>query len=378
MSGPLLVPICEDLGFSRGEFTFHRTIFFLTGACLMPVYGKFYHRFGVKKTLLVSSIAIAVITFMYSFSTNIWHFYIIAFANGIFIVGPSFMTVGYLINNWFNDKRGFATGIAFAGSGIGTAIFIPIAAYLLELTDWRIVYRFSGLVILVILLPTILFLVKDNPKDMGLSPYSSKEKKEEKAEHTGVDIPFSNAIKSPIFWMLLLSFFLLSIMAGGPNFNAVPYLTDIGYTVAFAATVMSLLMLAHTIGNMTLGGFFDRFGILAGSLFLGLCCIIFPILALNAGNQVFVWILPVFYGPASSGFVPVALFVTAYFGRKSFAAIFAVFNMAAQIGTALSGPAMAVIYDLTGSYYWGWMMLLGFGIVITICLVASYYRNRRT
>jgi len=349
MSGPLLVPICDDLGFTRGEFTFHRTIFFLSGALLMPLYGRLYDRMGVKKVLLASSVAIAIITFLYSFSTNIWHFYLIALANGVFIAGPGFMTVGYLINTWFSDSRGFATGIAFAGSGIGTASFIPIATQLAEHTDWRTVYRFSGIVILVILVPTILLLIKDKPQDMGLEPYKGKSKTSKKTEIMGAEIDFKHAIRKPTFWMILLSFFFLSIMAGGPNFNAVPYLTDIGYTAAFAGMIMSLLMLAHTLGNMTLGGVFDRFGMLAGSLFLGLCCIVFPILALNAAYPIFVWILPLFYGPASSGFVPVALFVTAYFGRNSFAAIFAVFNMAAQIGTALSGPAMAVIYDLTGS-----------------------------
>jgi len=380
MSGPLLVPICDDLGFSRGEFTFHRTIFFLTGAAFMPLFGRLYKQVGVKKVLLVSSIFVAIFTFAYSFSTNIWHFYLIAFFNGVFVSGPGFMTVGYLINNWFADRRGFATGIAFAGAGFGTAAFIPIASYITEVFDWRVVYRFSGIVILTILLPTIIFLIKDHPQDKGLAPYTDKLKtdKPEATETLSIDVLFKQAIKKPIFWLLLFAFFLLSIMAGGPNFNAVPYLTDIGYSAAFAAVIMSALMLAHTLGNMTLGGFFDRFGMLIGSVFLGICCIVFPILALNASNPVFVWVMPLFYGPASSGFsVPVALFVTTYFGRKDFAAIFAVFNMAGQTGTALSGPSMAVIYDITGSYFWGWIMLLGFGIIITVCLISSHYINRR-
>jgi len=47
--------------------------------------------------------------------------------------------------------------------------------------------------------------------------------------------------------------------------------------------------------------------------------------------------------------------------------------MSMQIGTAISGPAMAIIYDLAGSYFWSWVMLSGFGLVITICLVLSFY-----
>jgi MFS family permease len=379
-SGILIKPICDSLGFARGEFTFHRTIMILVGAFLMPLYARIYRRIGVKKVLFVCIIAMAAVTYAYSFSTRIWHFYLIALINGIFICGPSFMTARFLINNWFKDKRGFVTGIAFAGAGIGTAVFIPIAGYVAESMDWQAVYRFVGIAIFVIMLPTVILLVRENPQSMGLTPYTEKTKADsgEKSESQETGIMFRQAIKTPIFWMLIISFFLLSIMAGGPNFNSIPYLTDIGYPVAFASFVMSLLMITHMLGNVSLGGFFDRFGILTGSIFLSLCCIIFPILALNAANPVFVWIYAVFYGPASAGFsVPVILFVSLYFGRKDFAAIFSVFNMAGQLGTALSGPSMAVIYDMTGSYFWGWIMLIAFGTIILICLSSAYFLKKK-
>lgn len=381
MSGVLLVPITEDLNFARGEFTLHRTIMMLAGALVTPFYGKLYQRFGVKVLLLISSISVGVITFAYSLSTNIWHFYLLALLNGAFINGPGFLTIGYLINNWFEDKRGVVIGVAYAGAGFGAASLIPVSNWIMEQFDWRIAYRFSGVLVMAILIPTILFLIKDKPEDKGLKPYVSKEKADvkKKTQPVGADILFSKALKSPVFWMLFLAFFLLSIMAGGPNFNLVPYLTDIGYTAAFAAIVMSVVMLAHTLGNISLGGFFDRFGMLVGSVFLGICCIIFPILALNAEIPAFIWLFALFYGPASAGFaVPVAIFVTTYFGRKDFAIIFSVLNMAGMLGTAISGPSMAVIFDSTGHYFWGWIMLLGFGVVITLCLLSAYLINRRT
>ena len=380
MSGPLLVPICDDLGFTRAEFTFHRTILFLLGACFMPFYGRLFDRIGVKKVLLVTSVAIAVLIFTFSFANYLWHFYVLAAVNSIVVSGVSFMSVGYLISKWFDDRRGLVTGLAFAGSGIGTAVFIPIVTAIVEHADWRAVYRIIGIIVLVVVFPTVLFLVKDKPEDVGLKPYTNKTKPEatkSQPEASKVNISFAQAIKTPTFWMLLMAFFLLSIMAGGPNFNAVPYLTDIGYSAAFAATVMSVLMLAHTLGTLTLGGFFDRFGMLKGSLFLGICCIIFPLMAINAGVPVFVWLFALFYGPASSGFVPVTLFAAFYFGGKDFALIFSVLNMAMQIGTAISGPALAIIYDVTGSYFLGWIMLFVFGIIITACLVGSHLLNRK-
>jgi sugar phosphate permease len=381
MSGVLLKPICDSLGFSRGDFTFHRTILILTSAVLMPVYGRIYDRIGVKKVLTVSSIALALFTFAYSFASQIWHFYLIALLNGIFVSGPGFMTAGYLINKWFDDKRGFAIGIAYAGAGIGAALFIPIVGQMAERRDWMFVYRFIGIAVLVVLLPIVLFLIKERPQDIALMPYKDKKntQRSETFEGEKTSLLFNQAVKTPVFWMLLLAFFLLSIMAGGPNFNVVPYLTDIGYTAVFASIVMSALMLMHMLGNITLGGFFDRFGMLKGSIFLSLCCLVFPIFALNSSLPVLIWVFVLFYGPASAGWtVPAALFATVYFGKKSFAAIFSVINMVGMIGTALSGPSMAVIYDMTGSYFWAWIMLLGFGAIIAVCLIGSHFLNRKT
>ena len=374
MSGPLLVPITEELGFSRGSFTFHRTILFLLGALFMPLYARLFERIGVKKVLLVSTVAVAVLIFSFSFATELWHFYVLAAINSVVVSGPSFLSVGYMISKWFDSRRGLVTGVAFAGFGVGTTMFIPVFTWLEYVADWQTVYRVIGVIVFIVVFPTVFFLVKDKPQDINLEPYN-KNPNQKKLERFNVN--FSNAIKTPIFWMLLVGFFLLSIMQGAPNFNAQAYLTDIGYTPDFAAMVMVVLMLAHTLGALTLGGFFDKFGMMAGSLFLGIACIIFPLLAVFAEIPVFLWLFALFYGPASSGFVPVALFVTFYFGGKDFALIFSVFNMVMQLGMSISGPALAVIYDFSGSYFWGWIMLMGFGVIITAALIGSNLLSQR-
>ncbi|MCL2840389.1 MAG: MFS transporter [Defluviitaleaceae bacterium] len=377
MSGPLLVPITEELAFSRGAFTFHRTILFLLGALFMPLYGRLFERIGVKKVLLVSTVAAAILIFTFGFATELWHFYVLAAINSLVVSGPSFMSVGYMISRWFDAKRGFVTGLAFAGFGVGTTIFIPVATWLESMMGWQAVYHIIGIIVFVVVFPTVLFLVKDKPEDMGLEPYQGKAGVDKPKNHL-INISFKDAMKTPIFWMLLIGFFLLAIMQGAPNFNAQAYLTDIGYTPDFAAMVMVVLMLAHTLGSLTLGGFFDKFGMMAGGLFLGIACIIFPMLAIFAEIPVFLWLFALLYGPASSGFVPVALFVTFYFGGKDFALIFSVFNMVMQMAMAISGPVLAVIYDFSGSYFWGWIMLAGFGVVITICLsVANFLNNKQ-
>ena len=46
---------------------------------------------------------------------------------------PAIVSVGY----YFEKKRALATGIAVCGSVFGTFVFAPVAAFLLEIYDWK-------------------------------------------------------------------------------------------------------------------------------------------------------------------------------------------------------------------------------------------------
>lgn len=379
-NGVLVKPICDSLGFLRGEFTLHRTIITLVGAGMLPFFGKICKQIGVKNMLIVSAVATGLITFSYSFATQLWHFYIIALFNGIFMVGPSFLTVGILISNWFDDKKGVATGLAYSGAGFGAALLVPIVGQIEVNYSWQTVYRFIGILILIVLVPTVVFLVKEKPQDMGLLPYRAISKKDEnnKEEFQHRGIVLQQAVGTPMFWILMLAFFLLSIVAGAPNIHTVAFLSDAGYTTAFAALILSLMMIMHMLGNIFLGGFFDRFGMLIGSLFLGICCIVFQILIVNAEASANVYLFTLIYGVASSGFtVPATFFISKCFGSKDFSSIFSMITISTTAGTALAGPAMGLVYDVSGNYFGGWMMMLIFGIIITLCLLVTYFIYRK-
>jgi len=376
-------PVCDDLGFSRGQFTLYRTIITLVSTPLMPIYGRKIRSIGLKKLILISAIGCGLISISYSFSTQLWHFYVLAAFNGILVNGTSFMVIGTLVSGWFHDKKGFATGLAYCGSGLGAAIMVPLLGQVIEHTDWRWGYRTIGIVGMAILVPTVLLLVKESPERMGLEPYrSDKGGQASAAAQTGQDasigLTMKEALKSPVFWLLAIAFFCISMCAASTNTHTAPYLSDLGYSTGFAASVVSLFMLVLTVGKIVLGYIFDRLGALWGSLFVGICCIGFPILALLAHIPAMPWIYAIVVGMASCGFsVPVNVLITNYFGNKDFTAIFSIFSMVTMAGAAISLPVIGVIYDVTGSYHWAWIMLLITGCIVALCLVAANIMGRK-
>jgi len=370
-------PVTEDLGLSRGEFTFFRTIVVLIGAALLPFYGKLAKIHSIKRIMLIGTTISGLTLFGYSFATYLWHFYLIAVINGLFLNASHFMMISILINRWFEDKRGLALGIAFAGSGLGAAIMVPLASAVIEAAGWRWGFRVSGIASVAVLIPTILFLLKNHPEEKGLSPY--RIEKTEKTENADTNknlatapkgLMLAEARKTPTFWLLAIALLCISIGAASPNAHTAPFLGDLGYSYAVISAVVSLSMIVLTVGKIIMGTVFDRFGTYAGGIALGLFFILSPVFALLSANPVAPWAHAVFLGLASTGFsIPVNIFAMKYFGEKDFPAIISILSMIMAFGAALSPPGMGLMYDFFGNYTIAWVALIVSGSIVTICLL---------
>jgi len=373
-----VVPVCEALGVSRSSFTFHRTILTLVSCCVTPFFGKLIQRFGVRSMMLTGAIFLGIINFCYSFATNLTHFYILAFINGLFSNTLSFMVVGILIGSWFADSKGLATGIAYSGSGIGGAIMIPLVTSVVEKFDWRMGYRVIGIVGLVALSAVVLILVRNLPQDKGLTPYVSGKKKDTPAEKPVFDLALADVMKTSRFWLLAAAFLLIACFASATNTHSTPFLSDIGYPSETVSAVISLFMIFLTVGKILLGFLYDKFGSLVSAFFIGICCIVFPIAALLSGSMPFPWIYAVSIGTASCAFsTPMPILVTRYFGTKDYPTIMSIFSTVTSLGSSFAVPLMGAVYDNTGSYDPAWYVLLVLSCVIAVFLVASELSYRR-
>lgn len=370
----LIKPICESLGFARGEFTLFNTISMLTGVLVLPAFGSVLRKYKTRHILLVCAVAGGLVRFGYAASTRLWHFYLLGFLNGLFINGTNFVIVGNIIRVWFKDNRGVATGIAYAGSGLLGSLTLPAISGVYEQYGWQWAFRLMGIMGMAVLIPVILLLIKDRPEDMGLKPYTKTtapdEKGAEPPDAQPIGLTRGQALKTPTFWLLAVSVFLIAFCSAGPQQHTASYLTDIGYSPAFATSIISFYLIVLTVGKISLGALFDKFGVFMGSLFVGACCIVSPTLALAAGIPAMPWVYTVVLGLANSGIsVPNSVLTSTYFGDREFSSIFSMVTMASTLGTAVSAPLMGAIYDFTGHYNPGWYLAIAAGCVVTACLV---------
>ena len=376
-----IAPVCAQMGFAKGEFTLYRTIVSLLGALLMPVFARFIRKAGVKKVMLIGLMGNALAYTLYSFAGALWQFYLAAALEGIFTNGISFLSIGVLINNWFLDNRSTVAGIAYAGTGLGGAVFVPIISQLAERLGWRWAYRGVAAVSVAVLLPVILLLLRDSPAQMGLAPYQAPGKKQEEGQApagAGSGVSLFAAKKMPAFWLLIFGFFLLNICCGGPSNHNVAFLQDLGYSTAFAAAVTSGYMAVVAAGKIAAGTLFDRLGTPRTALLLCAACIGFPVLALFCRVPGIPWAYAAFLGFTGMGpSVGISALVRHVFGDRDFASIFSLASMASTLGAAVAAPLMGVIYDASGSYTPAWMLWLVFSVLMAACLMGALFAAKK-
>ncbi|EFO26049.1 hypothetical protein LOAG_02432 [Loa loa] len=103
-----------------------------------PVVGGLVNKYGARMVVIIGSF-VASLSFLASiFCSNIYMFMIFyGFLGGAgfgLIYLPSIVTVGY----YFEKKRSIATGLAVAGSGVGTFVLPPLCIVLINKFGWKI------------------------------------------------------------------------------------------------------------------------------------------------------------------------------------------------------------------------------------------------
>ena len=245
----------------------------------MYVVGRLIRKENIKLLLSLAAITISLSYLCLSFGTRVWHWYIIAvpigFASGI----VSNVPIGILISNWFEEKRGLASGIAYSFTGIMGAALSPIASNLISSFGWQATYRIIALIPIILLLPLTLFLIEFSPEQKNLLPYGMDTEEHKKARETSQDelpvtgISFATAKTSIIFYFCILSSGLFSL-AGGFHQQFPNYALPLGLSIQIGSFMVTVCMVTQLIVNLPLGILCDKIGVTkAGALFsaLGIC-----------------------------------------------------------------------------------------------------------
>jgi len=234
---PLYSFIALSLSMSFGELGLVPA-FFLLGAGIFQIpAGIISYKIGPKTTAMLGMYILSLFTILSAFSWNLYSLLFFRFMVGVGAAMYFSPAIGILKNLFSKSRSGLAMGFYNAafnlGAGIGIILWGPIALYL----GWNFSLVIGGLISLIITVEN----------HIVLPDYRSREK---------VSIRSTLLNKNIIFLALSLGGFWGSYFATAQFLDT--YLQKIGYSVAFAGTVSSLILLFGTIGGPIGGYISDR------------------------------------------------------------------------------------------------------------------------
>jgi MFS family permease len=374
------VPLVEEFRWSRGLTAGALSVSAVVQGLCAPLAGIVADRFGSRPVIVSGVIVLAAASMLASTIQTPWHLYLYTGVLGALgIVAVGWVPTGLLLSRWFQARRGRMAGVAFSGMGFGVFAIGPLTQWLIAATTWRTASLVLGLGTLILLLPLVLWAIRDPPPatlpvgttGTGLAPPGPPTRARPR------DATLAEALGTRAFWALFAAYFFTPLAVFPVATHAVAYAVDQGYPAMLAATAFGAMGLMSSVGRVGFGFATDRIGG-PRTATLSYACTAAGTAALMALSIVPgpVWLV-VFSLLFGLGFGARGPIITAMaselFGGRRFGVIYGVLNLGNGIGGALGPWFGGAVHDVTGSYRVAFLAAIGF----SACGAACFWLARR-
>jgi MFS transporter, ACS family, D-galactonate transporter len=187
----------KAFGLSNTDRGLLNSAFFWAYAVLQIPAGWVVDRYGVKWPYAISFLFWCVAAAATSFAGTVAALIALRIILGVgeSVVAPA--SYKWIRMNFDEKQRGLAVGLYMTGTKIGPAIGTPLAAWLIAMYDWRMMFVLIGLGGLVWLGPW-LWLVKDDRRTAA---------QRAAAKAAAPAIPFGRVMASPVIWGTIVASF---------------------------------------------------------------------------------------------------------------------------------------------------------------------------
>ena len=355
-----LKPVSLEFGWTRGQTSFAYTVASLSSAAFGVVWGQVADKFGTRWFGFVGAICMGLTLFLLSGMNSVFQFYLLYFLFGAMgsalLFSPLYANVGF----WFKENPGLALGLAASGGAIGQAFIPHISGILIESSGWKSAYVNLAFIYIAIALP-ISFLIKE-------SPWRISARSDENQD----DRYFALSEKEVVSWISLAVIFCCICMAI-PIMHLVPLLTDQGFSLEFATSVLMVLMVSGAFGRIFGGILGDRIGALPGYILMSLGQTIFVVWFPELISPTIIYIMAALFGFTYSGvmssiLVCTRMMVPANYGARAMSLT----SFFGWIGMGLGGFLGGYFFDIYEDYNWAFTFA-GLSGVINLIILSFFF-----
>ena len=342
-----LQPMSEATGWSRTGISTAMTLDFLTMGIAAFGWGALSDRFGPRPVVLTGAVLTGAGLALASRATSLLEFQLIYGVVVGVAAGAILAPTMAAVTGWFDKHRSIAVSLVSAGMGMGPMTISPLASWLLTSQDWRTAQLTIAIIAWVLLIPAALLMRRPPDTAPGMTELPG-------AADPGMTV--GQALRSPQFIILGLTYFFCCATHSGPIFHTVSYALACGLSALVAVSIYSVEGLAGLAGRIVFGLAGDKFGAKQTVIFA------LVVQALGAGAYYFTrqvgefYAVAIVFGLAYGGVMPLyAVIAREYFPMRIMGTVIGASSLVASLGMSL-GPAVGGwIFDTFGTY--GWLYL---------------------
>lgn len=345
-----VLPIEHKFGWSKAEIQVAFTLFILLETWLVPFEGYIVDRIGPRWVVMFGGACTFLAWFIDSQATSLGMLYLGGAVGGIAGGAVYGTCVGNALK-WFPDKRGLCAGLTAAGFGAGAAVTIAPIRSMIESSGYQDTFLFFAILYAVIIIVVSWFLKAPRPGTADMPPMHMIKT----AQGAADDVPPQQALRSPLFWIMYLMFFLVA--AGGlmsaAQLSPIAHergiantlVTIFGITTPAIVAALTFHSITNGVGRPLNGWFSDHIG---RANMMGISFILLAFFIAMFG----------FFGTTPMMFILTDALVFLFWGD-----IFSLF--AATVGDAFGRKYVTVNYGLMYTAKGAAALLIPFGNVLT-------------
>ncbi|KAJ8034615.1 Monocarboxylate transporter 12 [Holothuria leucospilota] len=233
--------------------------------CLVA--GGLSTRFGTRPVVIIGGAIFAALMLLTSFTTKLWHVYVMFFFQAFFI-GLAYQPTVTVIGFYFQKRLAFANGVTYSGVGVGIIIIPLMVEFLSSRFTWKGALQVMSAITLLVCFNGLLFRPSDKEKYFLLQKETARKNRIsnkncfERLKHAIASIPkflgFHLLRENPRFITVTASCCVMGYgYYGSLVFFSSKAVFEAGLSTFQGALLLSIIGLGSTISRATHGILLD-------------------------------------------------------------------------------------------------------------------------
>ena len=364
-------PLANEFGWSYTQISLAASLRGLEMGLLAPFVGILVDRFGSRKLLLSGSLVLGFGIILLGFTQSLAMFYgafiLIAFGAG----GCTSVVTMTAVANWFDKNVGKAMGVTVSGFG-ASGLIIPLIVWMIAVFGWRMTLIILGIGMWIIGIPAA-FVMRNKPENAAAASIMEKsDKRNDLSQRQSNDkrFKYTEILKKKSFLFVNLAEVIRLMALMAVVTHIMPYLSTMDISrrsSGLIAAGIPLLSIAGRFGFGWLGDIFEKKYVMAISfslMALGMLALCY----IKLTGMIYIFLF--FF---SNGFGGIATLRGAllreYYGKNNFGKYLGIMMGFGACGGIIGPTTAGWVFDLTGSYYFVWLVLsalVGLAIILIL------------